>query len=157
MKDSNNDIKNGISSNEGGILALLLRTYIADSGYSPYLNVLIERAVEKDTKNATGGDVSNITKTTRKGQYSQNLASGSITWKVFINLLSRIFGVSKFRLTIEVEHADETVSAHTVSVDMSKIVTKYDMKQIEDITEKGDKNKEHKEEKDDSSDAKGNT
>lgn len=125
-KDENVDIKHGIDSNEGGILAYLLRLYIKDMGYANHLNVLVERAVEKDNKAKAESNSAAVTTISKKGQYMANLNAGSITWKVFLNLLSRVFGVKKFRLTIEVQHADDTVTDHFVVVDMTKITTKYD-------------------------------
>lgn len=125
-KDENVDIKHGIDSNEGGILAYLLRLYIRDMGYASHLNVLVERAVEKDNKARAESNSAAVTAISKKGQYMSSLNSGSITWKVFLNLLSKVFGVKKFRLTIEVQHADETVTDHFVVVDMTKITTKYD-------------------------------
>ena len=125
-KDENVDIKHGIDSNEGGILAYLLRLYIKDMGYANHLNVLVERAVEKDNKAKAESTSAAVTTISKKGQYMASLNAGSITWKVFLNLLSKVFGVKKFRLTIEVQHADDTYTDHFVVVDMTKITTKYD-------------------------------
>lgn len=154
-KDENVDIKHGIDSNEGGILAYLLRLYIKDMGYASHLNVLVERAVEKDNKAKAESNSATVTTISKKGQYMTSLNAGSITWKVFLNLLSKVFGVKKFRLTIEVQHADETVTDHFVVVDMTKITTKYDNPpKKEEATPENDSTENKEEVKDDNKGAK---
>lgn len=99
---------NQVDSVEGGIIAMLFRKILLDLNLTQQISFLAREA-----EKATNKLDSEVNKVKSRTQFINQATSKSMTFKIFVRLLRFLVGVTKIRLTIELERANGKRSTHS--------------------------------------------
>lgn len=134
------------AASEGGILAELWRVILKDTGKVSIVPLLVENAHRRQLKK--NSEMPDVVKVQSKSQMLTNAKSKSMSFKVFISLLSTLLCIKKIRITLELVHADGKSTIHQVERKLSEISDEDienkngDEKIVKDIIENTLNNKE---------------
>lgn len=107
------DFDQAPSCNESGILVMLWRKILKESGLSNSLNTLIEKYLNKHDK--TEGRIKSVKKQT-KSTIVNNITASEMTFKTFMNLLLNLLNAKRVKLTVEITYPSDRTTTHSISV-----------------------------------------
>lgn len=97
-----------VDSVEGGMISLLWRKVLLDLNLTQHLSYLAREAEKATNKNE-----SEASKVKSRTQFINQATAKSMTYKIFIRLLRYLVGVTKIRITIDIERANGKTSTHS--------------------------------------------
>lgn len=132
------------SANEGGILSALWRVILKETGKYRIVPILVESAHRKQLR--MNSEMPDVVKVQSKSQMLTNAKSASMSFKVFISLLSTLLCIKKIKLTIELFHPDGSTTVHQVERKLTDISTEEEQsdeaKKVKEIINKSVKKEE---------------
>lgn len=101
-----------ISGNEGGVLARLWRNILKDLNLSNSIPQLVQVYTNKKERIGSSAAV----KLKAKSSIINDITSGDMTWKVFFHNMFYVLNVKRMRISITLEHPDNTETIHHITI-----------------------------------------